>query len=173
MTLTTALLIMVPTNIGTLVLGFLWGRKIRAIIQIGETMSENADTPERRGSAPRWMYFLAAAVALIGIGMSVLGVLVVNNAGRQDKLVGCVAGYSNAAADVARTRAGATNAVFAEIDAVFEQVRAAFDAAPDAGRDKVLAAIDGYNSARAKAKQAQRDNPLPEAPQNACAELLN
>jgi hypothetical protein len=172
MTLTTALLILVPTNIATLVGGYFWGRKVRAVVQIGEAMSDDTGT-RTQPSAPRWMYFLAVVVVLIGAAQVFLGVMVVGSESRQDRLVSCVAGYSNASAKAARARSSATNTVFAQIDAVFAEVQTVFDTAPADARERVRAAIKAYNESRQKARQAQKDNPLPESPQNACAELLD
>jgi len=171
MTLTTALLTMLPSNAATLALGYFWGRKVRAVVQMGETVRSEDPTSAQRYIAPKWMHLLSVVVAGVGVLTVLLGVLIVRSESRQERLIACVTDYSNDAAAAARARGMATVAVFDEIDAVFAQVNKAFDADPAAGRKQVRQAIEHYNEARAHAKQTQRANPVPDAPENACAEL--
>lgn len=169
MTLLTALLILIPTNVATFALGSLWGLSKGRSIRVGDVMTERT-APSTR--APRWMYVIAAMTAFVGVAVIALGVMVINAQSQQDRLVGCVEGYSNAAAAAQRARSAATSDVFNQIDAVFSKVLVVLDDAATDGRQQIFDAIKAYDDARTAAKQAQKDNPLPEAPENACADLL-
>jgi hypothetical protein len=171
MTLTNALVIMLTSNTATLVMGYLWGRKVRAVIQIGEAVT--TDPPKMKQSLPRWVHLITGALVIVGVSTVVLGVLVIGNTSRQDRLVTCVIDYANAASAAGRARGAANTDVFEQIDGVFKQFGEAATVDPVAARAKALAAIDSYNRSREDVKTAQRDNPLPEAPEDACADLLD
>lgn len=170
--------LLVGSNSACLFLGYLFGRMARATVQMEESMA--ADTPDVAREAPmsapvgrrrlNAFRLLAWTVALIGAVTTAMGYVVIRN---QDRLVGCVVGYSNASSAAAKARSAAQNDVNTQIDNVMAAFQAAFTDAPAVGRDRVFGAIDAYNKARAKAKETQRDNPLPDPPEDACAELID
>lgn len=172
MSTTTVVILLLASNPACVFLGFLFGRLTRATVMIEEKIvdDEKLDTAKikrRRFTAVHW---LTAVVATIGIVTAIIGLMVTHN---QDRLVGCVVTYSDAAGDAIEQRSIASNAVNTQLDNVMAAFLAAFTDAPAAGRDRVFKAIEAFNKARLEAKQAQKENPLPEVPRNACAELLD
>lgn len=170
--------ILAGSNVACLSLGYLFGRLTRATIRIEERMTEppvdsQAAVPEPpKASRRRWgaLQLITVGVVLIGVMTAAIGVVVTRN---QDRLVGCVAGYSNANADALKQSRTAQNVVNDQLDNFMSAVLAAFSTAPADGRAKVQAAVKSYVEAREAAKQVQKDNPLPDAPRDACAELLD
>lgn len=163
------------TNPACVLLGYLWGRKVRAVTRIESIVvnDENSPPSTAKPAAPTWMRLLAALVALIGIGTVAVGFIALRSDTRQDRIVGCIYGYSNAAAAAQKARIAASNATFEQIDAIMLAVIEAFDTTPAEGSQRVRDAVSAYNEARREAKETQRDNPLPQSPENACADLLD
>lgn len=172
----TLIVLLVGSNAACLALGFLFGRLTGATLRIEEKMTATPDAPAEKAARPAWgrqrsiLVAVALAVALIGIVTSVAGYQITRN---QDRLAGCVAGYSNALSDALTESRAAQNVVNEQLDNFMQAVLDAFSTAPDEGRQKVLDAVAAYVDARANAKQVQKDHPLPEAPRDACSELVD
>jgi len=173
----TLVVVLVGSNVACLFLGYLFGRLTRATVEIEETMEASdaaqPPSPEQKRKITA-LHVISLVVVAIGLVTAVVGYQITRN---QDRIVGCVVGYSNAAATAAKARAHASNVALDQLDAVMDAVAKAY-AAADLGqvndaRTSVRAAIQGYVDARHDAKEAQRKNPLPEPPQDACADLLN
>jgi hypothetical protein len=174
--------VLVGSNVGCLFLGYLFGRMARATVQIEETMTtdDTADVPaaepapvpvdayDRRNAIV--LRILAAVVAVVGIVTATMGYVVIRN---QDRIVGCVVGYSNASSAAFKARAAAQNDVNTQMDNFMAAILQAFSSAPAEGRQLVFDAVTAYNQSRADAKTAQAKNPLPEPPEHACAELMD
>lgn len=114
-------------------------------------------------------HLVAVGVVLIGIVTAVMGFVVTRN---QDRLAGCVAGYSNALADTLERRAAPQQEATDQLDAVMQAIVKAYQGVPGAGSESVRQAILDYVAAREHVKQTLKDNPLPDAPRDACRELL-
>jgi hypothetical protein len=172
MSTTTVAILLAAGNPACLFLGFLFGRLTRATIAIEEKIvdEKKIDTDSVRRHRSIAKYWVMVIVAAIGLITAVVGFMVTRN---QDRLTGCVVGYSNALADAFEQRLAASNDVNEQLDNVMSSFLAAFNDAPEVGRDRVFKAIEEYNKARTEAKNAQRENPLPDAPRDACAELLD
>lgn len=172
---TTVALLLLASNPACVFLGFLFGRLTRATVTIEEKIADAEKLDVKEIKKPRKhritaLYWLAVGVTAIGLVTTVMGYIVTRN---QDRLTGCVVGYSNALGDAFEERLRASNEVNKQLDNVMAAFLAAFNDAPDIGRERVFKAIEEFNKARTEAKQAQLDNPLPEVPRNACAELLD
>lgn len=172
------LAVLVGSNAACLFLGYLFGRLTRATVRIEENMDADPDatTPDPPARRLTPLRALGLVVVAIGVATIALGVMVtVKQAeaeARDDRLTACITGYSNALADAFRERASATSDASEAVDTVMAAIGMAFVDAPAVGRDRVLAAIQAYNEARAEAKKTQAENPLPDAPRDACAELM-
>lgn len=159
-----------------LFLGYLFGRMARATVQIEETMTADPKPTVTSPSEPNErrrvgaLRLVAAAVAVIGIVTAAMGYIVIRN---QDRIVGCVVGYSNASSTAFKARAAAQNEVNDQLDNFMEAILQAFSTAPADGRKLVFDAVTSYNDARRAAKEAQSQNPLPDPPESACAELMD
>lgn len=171
----TLILVLVGSNAACLFLGYLFGRLARATVQIEENMdTAQEEPPAGHGRRVTALHVISLVVVAIGLVTAVVGYQITRN---QDRIVGCVVGYSNAAAAAAKARSAASNAALDQLDMVMEAVANAYSAA-DLGqvndaRAEVRAAIQNYVDARHDAKEAQRRNPLPDPPRDACAELLD
>lgn len=173
--------VLVGSNVGCWFLGYLFGRMARATVHIEETMNtDDAAHPEPQAApAPppvtgrrqlNALRIMAAVVAAIGIVTATLGYVVIRN---QDRIVGCVVGYSNASSAAFKARAAAQNDVNTQMDNFMAAILQAFSSGPTEGRQLVFDAVTAYNQSRADAKQAQAKNPLPDPPEHACAELMD
>lgn len=175
MSLGTVVILLVASNVGCSLLGFLLGRLTRATVaieqEIEQHMSDEEDSPpprpKRRITA---LQVIAGTVAMIGIMTVVMGVITTRN---QDRLAGCVVGYSNATADALKASRAAQTEVNDRMDGFMQAVLQAFSSPPAEGRDLILKSVRDYVAAREEARTVQRQNPLPEAPRDACAELLD
>lgn len=168
------LIVLIASNTACLFLGYLFGRLTRAAVRIEETMDID-DTPppvvapvERRRITT--FRLLGIAVALIGVITAGMGYVVIR---QQDRIVGCVVGYSSANSAAVKARSAAQNEVNDQIDNFMAAILQAFSSAPAEGRQLVFDAVKSYNESRSKAKSTQRDNPLPDPPEHACAELMD
>lgn len=170
--------LLVGSNSACLFLGYLFGRMARATVQIEENMvTDVPETPPDRAPAARdrqhrtnALRLLGVAVALIGVITAGMGYTVIR---QQDRIVGCVVGYSNANSAALKARAQAQNEVNAQLDNFMAAILQAFSSAPAEGRQLVFDAVTAYNDARTAAKEAQSRNPLPDPPEHACAELMD
>jgi len=183
------LITLAGSNVGCLVLGFMLGwmfdHVTRAAMRIEESMADDPSTrteppapepapaPRERHTAVR---IISVLLALVGVGTAVLGVVVTHQTSeaeaRDDRLTACVTGYSNALADAFNARAAANSEASEAVDAVMAAIDMAFTDAPPVGRDRVQKAIKDYREARDKAKRTQAQHPLPDAPRDACADLI-
>ncbi len=181
MSTTTVLILLAISNPACGFIGYLIGRISRDTADTKEAvMHEVEETdgvdPVPRESRPvsRWrantVVLISAAVAATGIITAIVGFNVTRN---QDRLVGCVVGYSNATADAFEARRVAANDANQQVENVFRAFLAAFNDTPAAGRDRVRLAFEQYIKAREESKKVQKDNPLPDAPRDACSELLD
>lgn len=169
----TMIIVLAVTNPACLFLGYLFGRLTRATVRIEENMeTDDAPTPRPADDRGRRVSLMAIAVvvAVIGIGTAVTGVVILRN---QDRLAGCIAGYSNASAAVTRERSAAQDVVNEQIDQFMQAVLEAFSATPADGRKKIYDAVQSYNEARTQAKETRKNNPLPDPPEDACTELTD
>lgn len=166
-------LVIAATDTACLFLGFLFGRLTRATIQIEESMVTDEDNPKPKTPTRRrrvtGFQVMSGFVVAIGLITALVGFQVTRN---QDRIVGCVVGYSNASSAAFKARAAAQNEVNEHLDDFMNAVLQAFSTAPADARQLIFDSVKSYNEARAKAKTTQRDNPLPEPPEDACAELL-
>lgn len=166
--------LMAATNVPCLILGYLFGRLTKATVRIEETMATDeepvSETPPATRRRITSLQFIGAAVVVIGLVTAGFGVAVVRN---QDRLAGCVVGYSNATADALKASRAAQAVVNEQLDNFMRAILEAFSSDPAVGRQKIFDAVEAYSVARAEQLQAQKDNPLPEAPRDACAELIN
>lgn len=177
MNTTTTLVVILGSNSACLFLGYLFGRLTSSTVQIEENMDPEDEKPSETVSGRRKLnaiQVIAWSVAFIGIVTVALGYVVIRN---QDRIVGCVVGYSKAQAAATKARSAANNDVFDQLDMVMETIGRAY-AAADIGqtneaRTAGRKAIEDYNKSRKEAKQAQRENPLPDVPEEACAELID
>jgi len=175
------ILVLVGSNLACLFLGYLGGRLTRATIRIEEQMSTEEGAPDAGAEGPDerprpWhpgrgtLISIAGAVVVIGLVTASMGFIMSRN---QDRLTACVAGYSNALADtLSATREANTDAAN-QLDAVFQAVLDAYDDIPAEGQERVRSAVEAHQKARAEQRKTQSSNPLPEAPRDACAELLD
>lgn len=175
MSTSTIMLVLVSSNIACAFLGFLFGRMTRAAVTIEDHMSTGdeippvTDSPTRRRRRVTAIQVMAGALVFIGVATTALGIVLTRN---QDRIVGCLVGYSNASSVAIKAGRAAQNKVNDQLDNVMGAFQSAFTDSPAEGRDRVFKAIDAYNRVRTEAKRVQRENPLPDAPENACAELL-
>lgn len=169
------LILVLATDSACLFLGFVFGRLTRATVEIEGHMATEEDpsvpvvVPERKRRVTG-LQLVAAGVVVIGLITALIGFSVTRN---QDRLAGCVVGYSNASSAAFKARSRAQNEVNNQVDNVFAAFLAAFSDTPSEGRKRVFDAIDGYNKARIESKKTQKENPLPDPPEDACAELLD
>lgn len=176
MSLTMALIIIVTSNGSTAFLGFLLGRLTRVTVEIGEKMSteDEEPKPEETPERHRWkilpLHIISIGVVVIGLVVALLGFSVTRN---QDRIIGCVAGYSNASSAAIKAGRAAQNEVNKQLDNFMSAILQAFSSAPEDARKLIFDSVKSYNEARTKAKETQRENPLPDPPEDACAELLN
>jgi hypothetical protein len=111
------------------------------------------------------------SVVLLTIGAgAVLGGWVLSS--RQDRIIGCVTGYSNALAVALDKRAAASEAARRELDEVMTTVADAFEDASPAAGDRVRSAIRTYVERRQDTRETQAENPLPQPPRDVCADLV-
>lgn len=183
MSMTTFWITLVLSNPACIFLGFLFGRMARATAEMEEHMSPDNGSPPSTGEEGKArrrvtsLRVLGLVVALIGATTIVMGVIVTRQQAaaneRDDRLTACIAGYSNALADAFASRQQANLEASEAVDKVMAAIDLAFSDAPGVGRDRVRQAIKEYNEARAEAKRAAADHPLPDAPRDACSELLD
>jgi hypothetical protein len=168
----TVVIVLIGSNIACSLLGFLIGRLTRATVTMEQHMTdgddESTELPDRRRSIRAPIVLIAFSVALIGVVTAAVGVHLIRT---QDQIVGCVVGYSNAMADALERRSSVNIQASEQVDQVFAAFLAAFDDLPADGRARVRAAIAEYSETRTKAKETLKENPFPEAPRDACAEL--
>lgn len=175
MSLTMALIVLIASNACTAFLGFIFGRQARATVEIGEHMIADDDEESKTNDAPKGkrrvtpIHLISFGVVAIGLIVALLGFSVTRN---QDRIIGCVAGYSNASSAAIKAGRAAQNKVNDKLDAFMAAVAKAFSSAPEDARKLIFDSVEGYNKARADAKEAQRNNPLPDPPEDACKELL-
>lgn len=167
------------TNLACLIIGYLLGRNTRAVTDIQEklmaddTARPGGETHKQARSRLRRVHawqVLGALVALVGIMTAVFGVVLIRN---QDRLTGCVTGYSNALADTLDKRAAPQQAATEQLDRVMRAIVDAYATASAEAQVEVRRAIEAYVVARDEAKKFLAANPLPDAPRDACAELLD
>jgi hypothetical protein len=183
MSMTTFWITLVLSNPACIFLGFLFGRMTRATVEIEEHMSQDNDSPPLTGGEGKArrrvtsLRVLGLVVAIIGATTIGLGILVTKEQAdanaRDARLTACITGYSNALADAFASRQKSNSEASEAVDKVMAAIDLAFGDAPGVGRDRVRQAIKEYNEARAASKRATADHPLPEAPRDACAELLD
>jgi hypothetical protein len=170
MSTSTLWFVLLASNGACVLLGYLFGRMVRATVRIEETMVEDAASPPPgRRSRDTTMRIMAAVVALIGVVTATFGVVVIRDV---DQLNGCVVGYSNALADTLDRRAGPQQEATLQLDRVMSAIMDAYKMTPVDGREHVRTAIEAYVEARNTARAFLAENPLPDAPRDACAELL-
>lgn len=177
MSLTMALIVLIASNACTAFLGFIFGRQARATVEIGEHMSTEEDVEESKPVEPPKkkrrvtpVHLISFGVVAIGLVVALLGFSVTRN---QDRIIGCVAGYSNASSAAIKAGREAQNKVNDKLDTFMLAIAQAFSSAPEDARELILSSVQGYNKARADAKAAQSENPLPDPPEDACRELLD
>jgi hypothetical protein len=167
----TVVIVLIGSNIACSLLGFLLGRTTRATVVMEQRMT-NDDDEKEPDHRPWWhvtsMQVIAFVVAAIGVVTAAVGVHLIRT---QDQIIGCVVGYSNATADALEQRSSAASRANEQVDRVFAAFLAAFDDLPAEGRERARKAIAEYTEARTNAKETAKQNPLPEAPRDACAEL--
>lgn len=172
-------LVLVLSNLACVVLGYLFGRMTRATVTLEEQMKENDSPPQdvqpaRRLTSQR---VLALVVALIGVGTIVLGIVVTREQSaadaRDDRLTACITGYSNALADALDRRTAANSETNEAVAGVMQAFADAFSQAPADARENIRKALVAFTEARDRAKTASTENPLPAAPRDACAELVD
>lgn len=164
---------LLATNLPGLVVGFLIGRRVpRATVKIEESMDENLPPAPPKQRA---LLIIASVVALIGVGTVALGIIVMRyvavDDARDHQFAACVAGYSNALGDALKARLAANQAVTDQMDLFMNAVVQAFDNATPETREALIAAARAYVKQRLEAQAELQDNPLPEVPRDACAEL--
>jgi hypothetical protein len=170
---TTVVLVLAGSNLACLALGYLFGRLTLATVHIEENMATDQEETSQERSARRGVnatQVIAWTMAVMGIAMIALGTVVIRN---QSQLAGCVRGYSDALADSLDARAAPQQTATDQLDKVMEAIIDAYDDIPADGRAKVQAAIQDYVKARKAARETLADHPLPAAPRDACADLLN
>lgn len=169
------IVLVLATDSACLFLGFLFGRLTRATVEIEERMNDESEPPAPSSATKRkyrltGTQLLALGVVVIGLVTALVGFNISRN---QDRLAGCVVGYSNALADALDRRSASSADAFAALDTVMEKVVQAFSSPPsDELNQAVRQSIIDYVNARHRAKEAQTNNPLPDAPRDACKELL-
>lgn len=167
-------IVLFGSNLGCVCLGFLFGRLTRAAVQVEQRMvdvTEDSPPPKpARHRGPTALHVISLAVVFIGVVTAVVGFGVTQN---QDRLTGCVVEYSNATADALTASRAAQRVVNEQIDGFMKAILDAFNSLPEEGRKAVLESVQDYLDARAEQVKVQRENPLPEAPRDACAELLD
>jgi hypothetical protein len=175
----TLLVVLIGSNVACLFLGYLLGRLTRATVRIEENMDTDTEAPPVAEDVfpRRLLHVLAVIVAVVGVATIALGV-VVTVAQRQaeirdDRLTACITGYSNALADTLDVRGRPAQEATEQLDKVMIAILDAYDDVPAEGRLKVQGAIQGYVDARAQAKKTQAAHPYPDAPRDACADLVN
>lgn len=176
MTMTMFWTVLLSSNGACAFLGFLLGRVTRATIAIEEHVmadtEESLPAPVRTWKLwpPSALQVIAGFVAVVGLLTVGLGVIVTRN---QDRLAGCVAGYSTALADALDKRARPQQEATEQLDKVMLAIVNAYRTQTSEDAAKVRSAIEQYVVAREHAKDVLRRNPLPDAPRDACAELLD
>lgn len=174
MSMTMTLVLLAATNPACALLGFLFGRITRATVDIAESVTEEGaavpDEEKRKLRRANPITLISVVVVLIGLVTAIVGFQVTRN---QDRIVGCVVGYSNASADAFERRAKATGETNDQVEEVFRAIDQAFTEAPVDGRKRVRDAITKYLKARDNGRAVAERNPLPDAPRDACAELLD
>lgn len=123
------------------------------------------------GGQSRWpVVMVSLALLLIG-AVAVFGGLELSS--RQDRIIGCVTGYSNALADTLDKRTAATQQAQESLDRVMEAVSKAFHSEDAATAARVRSAIENYVELRTKTKDTQARNPLPQPPRDVCRNLID
>jgi hypothetical protein len=120
---------------------------------------------------PQWPAIILS-IALVAIGAFTV-ISGIRGSVQQDRIIGCVAGYSNALADSLEQRAKASQDAQAALDQVMETVATGFDNPSPAAGVAVRKAIDNYVTLRKTSREAQAHNPYPAPPRDVCSDLLN
>jgi hypothetical protein len=161
----------VPWSLAGLLIGVFIGRltvaadAIAAAVQDEETTMPDPRTPRRR----RWRITKNGVVVGVLVTLGLLtGVQAYVQGEATDRLAECQATYSNALADALDARFGASSEAQQALDELLSTVSAA--APTPEGGQQVRQALADYQSKRADAKRAQKDNPYPPAPRDACKE---
>lgn len=178
MSTTTVLILLAISNPACGFIGYLIGRIARDTAETKDAVTHDVEQTdglsEDKSVGPRWrmnvVVVIGMAVAAIGVVTALIGFSVTRN---QDQLAGCVVGYSNATADALEARSSAATEANQQVENVFRAFLAAFSDTPAVGRERVQHAFEEYLKAREATAKAQKDNPLPEAPRDACADLLD
>ena len=175
MNTTTVWILLLASNPACVFLGYLWGRVTRATVEIAEGTMEDEANPvveaakmRRRGVTA--MQVMAVAMVLIGLATALMGFIFTRN---QDRITGCVAGYSNALADTLNERSRPQQQAFDSLDLVMEAVSESIRMSTPENAQRVQRAIQDYVEVRRQTKEALAQNPLPEAPRDACSRLIN
>jgi hypothetical protein len=118
-------------------------------------------------TTPRRWPVVATAAVLVAVGATTV-VTGIQLSDKQDRIIGCVTGYSNQLADALDARFEASSQAQLALDEFISTVSSATPT-PE-GRRLAQRALADYQQKRADAKAAQQDNPYPPAPRDACKE---
>lgn len=185
MTLTALIVVMIATNLASLVIGWLVGRTARntarALAEV-EAVTEETEVPEETKRRLReiigrvrpmhlamvLLVAIGAVTALLGFSASTRS----NEALNQTKAtLQCVRDYADGLADTLKARADSAADAQSQLDQVMETVANAFSTPNEAAGTQVRIAIDGYVKLRRSARAAQQANPYPDPPRDVCSDV--
>lgn len=172
MTSWTYILQSVPWSLAGLLIGVFIGRLTVAVDAVANAVQEGEPAmPEQPTQRRRVRLRITSNTVLVGV-LVALGLLTGVQAYVQgqatDRLAECQATYSNGIADALDARSTASAETQQALDELLGTVSSA--APTSEGGQQVRQALADYMAKRAKAKTAQKDNPYPPAPRDACKE---
>lgn len=175
MNTTTVWILLLASNPACVFLGYLWGRVTRATVEIAESAVDNQANPGEptpqiveSKAQTKAMRIMAVAMVTIGLATALTGFVLTRN---QDRIVGCVVGYSNAMSDTLKDRLGPQQRATEALDRIMEALAEGIETPTPKASERVRTAINEYVEMRTEAKKTSAQNPYPDAPRDACSEL--
>lgn len=163
--------ILIVSNMLSLLIGWLLGRTGRnAAVSAAAVEDEDDNTDKKPLGRKKFglFQFMVVGVMVISGVTALNGVIVATN---QTKLTDCVSGQFDILIDALDARSNSQREATQQLTEVFRDVVEAYRSpSPDSAKN-VRESIEKYVGLRAAADERLRENPYPEPPRNACADL--
>lgn len=185
MTTSTALWIIITSNLASSLIGWLLGRTARNTAKLVSEVEAVADEPgvseETKGklrritSKIRPMHMAMVLLVVVGAVTTLVGFIGLSQSNaaqeRADRAIECVTDFSNRSADALEARAQASAEAQEQVDSIFATVARIIAKPTEQSGMLFRNAISGYNQARRDQRVALERNPYPEAPRDACRDM--
>jgi hypothetical protein len=167
--------IFIVSNMASILIGWLLGRTGRntAVVAAAVEGEEPTKESDRRRASPTQV--IAVLMMVVAGVTAVNGVSVSTQQGEQAeehrRFVDCVTVQFNKLADALDARSRPQQEATLLQDAIWKEVAEAFRTPTTDSSKRIQDAVDAYNHARTDVVEAQKKNPLPDPPRDACSQL--